>query len=82
MKPKQLEVLRIFFTTAAAAFTVVENIQKIMNHKCSPNVLHVLNTLALNEVLKEKPNMLYIHNILFEMEQIAKENGKNDKIKN
>ena len=73
---KKISQLRTFFRVSNAAFDFTSAIQSAFNGIVSPNKMHQLHKLALEEIEKESPDLSKIDNLVAEMENLAELNSQ------
>jgi hypothetical protein len=76
-KSDALKAFRIFFAVSDAAFICVENVMKALGQNPTPSHMHILHSLAKNEIDKENPDMEKIDYLLKAMELEAEKNKNN-----
>ena len=67
-----LKTLKQFFIISNSVFNTVNTIQLTLNGYIAPNKMQQLHKMALEELNKEKPELLKIDFLLSEMELITK----------
>jgi hypothetical protein len=68
---KKVLHLRTFFRTTTAVFDFANTVQTAIGGIVTPNKMHVLHRIALEEIEKENPDLFKIDNLLAEMEKLA-----------
>ena len=72
---KRIEQLLTFFKITNAAFDFMNSFQLAINKPVEPNKMHQLHKLALMEIEKESPDLLFMEVLLAEMESLAEINN-------
>lgn len=73
---EKIKMLRTFFKVSTAAFEFQDNVVSALNGVVMPNKMKSLHMLALSEMEKDSPDLVFMDNLLAQMEKLADENKK------
>lgn len=73
-----IDAIRTFFKISVAAFDMRNTIVEAIGQTVTPSVMETLHRLALNESMKDNPDMEFIDNALLRMEELAEINKLNN----